>query len=198
MSVRSPGPVTMVPPALVGGLIGAFSGLAVSGWWRSGPRRSAAGVAWAVAIVVVPALFLSRQHWQVGVVVWAVVLVLVLCAAGVLVRRGARLAGGVIGLVGGLLAVDLGVTSSLAWLARGYDAAGTPVWLWFRYGFEGRYYFPGTLDLADEVAFWPHELIAATMFALWLVLITQRIAAIESTPVGAVTYAAAAGGSGAE
>jgi hypothetical protein len=134
------------------------------------------GVAVAVAIVVVPELFVSRQNWQVGTVVWAVVLVPVLCLVGVLARGGARLAGAVTGVVGGLLAVDAGVTSSLAWLVREVPTfEKAMVWLWFLYSFDGtRHPFPNTLDLADEVGFAPHELIAATTFAVCLVVITAQ------------------------
>jgi hypothetical protein len=175
---HSSGPAALVAPALAGGAIGTLSGWAVSGWWRSGPWLSLVSVALAVAIVVVvPTLFFGRQNWQVGTVVWAVVLVPALFAVGILVRRGARMAGAVTGVVGGLLAVDAGVTSSLAWLVREFHTFGPLVWLWFLYSFDGwRHPFPGTLDLADEVAFWPHELIAATTFAVCLVLITQRAA----------------------
>jgi hypothetical protein len=175
---RTFGPATLVAPALAGGLVGTLSGLAARGWRGSGPWPSLVGAFVAVGIVVVPALLSARQNWQVGTVLWAILLALVLCAVGVLVRRGAILAAAVTGAVGGLLAVDTGVTASLAWLVRDVHTFDKPlVWLWFRYSFDGtRRSFPNTLDLADEVGFWPHELMAATAFAACLVLISQRVA----------------------
>jgi hypothetical protein len=173
--------VTLVVPVLAGGLIGAFAGWAAGE--RSGTWPSLVGVAAAVAIVVVPSLLDNRQNWLIGTVVWAVVLVPVLGAAGVLARRGARLAGAVTAVIGGLLAVDAGVTSSLAWLLRELGTFEAKVWLWFLYSFDGtRHSFPNTLDLADEVSFWPHGLIAATAFAVGMVLVTQRVAALQASP----------------
>ena len=167
--------VAMVAAASGGALIGVLSG---SGWGRSGSRLTLLALTVAMAVVVVPALF-SRQNHTVGTVVWAVLLVPVVYAVAVLVRRGARLAGAAAGLVGGLLAVDAGVTSLLAWLVR--DLPTFPerkMWLWFLY-LDGRTYFPNTLYLADEVSAWPHALIAATAFLVCLTLVTQRDEAID-------------------
>jgi hypothetical protein len=185
------GPVTLLVPASVGGLVGAVSGWAVSGWRRSGPWASAAI---AVAIVVVPGLLVGQPNGRVGTVVWTVVLVPVLCTVGVLVRRGALLAGAATGLVGGFLAVDAGVTSFLAWLLRGRATARLPAaWLWFPYSVDGkRHPFPGTLDIGDAVGFMPHVLIAATAFAVCVVLVSQRVAVIGQMPTKPVTYAAPA------
>jgi hypothetical protein len=179
---RASGPVTLLLPASVGGLIGALCGWAVSGWrWSEWAWLTAVAVA--VATVAVPELLFGRQNERVGTVVWMVVLVSVLYPVGVLVRRGAALAGAATGMVGGLLAVDAGVTSLLAWLLRGSATGGPHLWLWFLYAFDGkRHYFPGTLDLADTVGFTPHSLIACTAFAVCLLLVTQRVAAIGPTP----------------
>ena len=170
----------LLAAASVGGLVGALSGCAVSGWRRCASWASLAAVAVAVATVVVPELLFSRPDARVGTVVWAVVLLPVLCTVGVLMRRGAPVAGAATGIVGGLLAVDAGVTSLLAWLLRGPATSQLPVWLWFPYSLDGkRHYFPGTLDISDEVGFLPHGMIAATVFAVCLVLVTRRAAAID-------------------
>jgi hypothetical protein len=169
---RSSGPVTLLAPASVGGLVGALSGWAVSGWRRFGPW---AAVAVALAIVVVTVLLFGGQDAEgVGVVVWAAVLVPTLYTVGVLVRRGAPRAGAATGMVGGLLAVDAGVTSLLAWLLRGRSTDGPQLWLWFVHARSP--FQPGTFG---AVGFTPHGLIAGTAFAVCLVLVTQRVEAID-------------------
>jgi hypothetical protein len=172
--VRSFGPTELVAPALAGGLIGAVCGLAVRGRQRWGPWPSVVGVAATVGLVVVPEVFSGRQNWQVGTVVWAVALVPVLCVVAALVRRGARLAAAVTAVVGGLLAVYAGVAVGLAWLVHELQTVHQAlIWLWFLYAFDGgRHPFPHTLDLADEVGFAPHAMIAATAFAVCLVVVT--------------------------
>src|SRR4030095_37916 len=102
---RSAGPVVLLGPAVVGGLVGALCGWAMRRSWRVGPWLSVAAVAIAAAVVVVPALLSGRQNWQFGSVVWAVVLVPVVYTVGVLVRGTTLLAGVAAGMVGSLLAV---------------------------------------------------------------------------------------------
>jgi hypothetical protein len=166
---RSSGPVTWLAPALAGGLVGALSGWAVSGWRRFGPWASAAV---ALAIVVVTELLFGEQDAaRLGAVAWAAVLVPTLYTVGVLVRRGAPWAGAATGVVGGLLAVDAGVTSMLAWLLRDRSTDGPQLWLWFVHARS-----PFQPGIFGAVGFTPHWLIAGTAFAVCLVLVTQRIA----------------------
>jgi len=164
--VRSSGPATLLISALVGGLVGALSGPAVKRWRRLGPWLA---VAVALAIVAVTELLFAGQDAErVGAVVWAAVLVPTLYSVGVLVRRGAPVVGATTGLVGGLLAVEAGVTSSLAWLSRGGSTDG--LWLWFVHARS-----PFQTGVYGAVGFTPHWLVAGTAFAVCLLLVTQRV-----------------------
>jgi hypothetical protein len=168
--VRSSGAATLLVPALVGGLVGALSGWAVYGWRRFGPWTTVA-----VALALVVAGLIGGQDAEgVGAVVWAAVLVPTLFTVGILVRRGAPAVGAATGIVGGLLAVDAGVTCSLAWLSRGRSTDGAQLWLWFVHARSP--FQPGTYG---AVGFTPHWLVAATAFAVCLLLVTQRVEAID-------------------
>jgi hypothetical protein len=68
--------------------------------------------------------------------------------------------------------VYAGVTSMLAWLVRGGSTAEQPIWLWF---LHARSLFQ--TGILGEVGFMPHFLIAATAFAVCLVLVTRRVEA---------------------
>jgi hypothetical protein len=165
--VRSSGAATLLVPASVGGVVGALSGWAVSGWRRLGPWTA---VAVALATVVVMELVGGQDGHGVEAVVWAAVLVPTLYAVGVLVRRGAPVAGAVTGIVGGLLAVDAGVTSLLLWLSRGGSTDAAQLWLWFVHAHD--LFQPG---IYDAIGFTPHWLIGGTAFAVCLLLVTQRV-----------------------
>jgi len=169
--VHSSGPATLLVPVSVGSLAGALSGWAVNGWRRFGAWTA---VAVAVGIVVAGPLIGRQDAEGVGAVAWAAVLLPTLTAVGVLVRRGARAAGTVVGVVGGVLAVEVGVTSLLWWLSRGRSTDGQPLWLWFVHARD--LFQSGPFG---AVGFTPHWLIGGVGFAVCLVLVTQRVDIVD-------------------
>jgi len=169
--VHSSGPATLLVPASAGCLAGALSGPAVNGWRRFGPWTA---VAVAVGIVVTGPLVRGQDAEGVGAVAWAAVLVPTLSAVGVLSRSGRPAAGAVAGIVGGLFAVEVGVTSLLWWLSRGRSVDGQVLWLWFVHARDLFQSGPfGAVGLT------PHWLIGGVGFAVCLLLVTQRVEAID-------------------
>jgi hypothetical protein len=169
--VLVPQPGSLLAAALVAGVVGGLVGR----WVAPRPLLVvAAVVTGAASVAVLHALWGTRDAW-IAAAVCTVVLLAATIPVAFLARRGARAAAVVVGVVGGLLAVDLAVTALLAWWVRGGPVAGPPVWLWFPDSVDNsRHYLaqvpasgdPSPFDIADTLHLLPYGLTACAAFAV--------------------------------